>query len=96
MPLVFLYKMPLIFEALHYESVWLQGDDASREQGDMAVVSIASDKGGVSKTSTAILIGAELALDGYRVSILDCDINQQAAAFGSKADINRLTVVRGR
>jgi cellulose biosynthesis protein BcsQ len=50
----------------------------------MAVVSIASDKGGVAKTSTALLIGSELALDGYQVSILDCDINQQAAAFGAR------------
>ena len=59
----------------------------------MAVVSIASDKGGVSKTSTALLLGAELALDGYQVSILDCDINQQAAAFGAKAKIPGLSVL---
>jgi chromosome partitioning protein len=59
----------------------------------MAVVSIASDKGGVAKTSTALLIGSELALDGYQVSILDCDINQQAAAFGAKAKIPGLSVL---
>ena len=50
----------------------------------MAVISIASDKGGVSKTTLALLIGAEAALDGYRTCIIDSDINQQAAAFGDK------------
>jgi chromosome partitioning protein len=59
----------------------------------MATISIASDKGGPGKTTTAILIGCELALDGYRVSLLDTDINQQAAAFGGKADIPGLTVI---
>jgi chromosome partitioning protein len=59
----------------------------------MAVISIASDKGGVSKTSLALLVGAEAALDGYRVCILDSDINQQAAAFGAKANVPGLTVI---
>jgi chromosome partitioning protein len=59
----------------------------------MATISIASDKGGPGKTTTAILIGCELALDGYRVSLLDTDLNQQAAVFGGKADIPGLTVI---
>ena len=59
----------------------------------MAVISIASDKGGVSKTSLALLIGAEAALDGYKVCIIDSDINQQAAAFGEKANVPGLSVV---
>jgi len=59
----------------------------------MAVISIASDKGGVSKTSLALLVGAETALDGYATCIIDSDINQQAAAFGAKAKIPRLTIV---
>jgi len=59
----------------------------------MAVISIASDKGGVSKTTLAVLIGAEAALDGYRTCILDSDINQQAAEFGAKDKIPGLTVV---
>jgi chromosome partitioning protein len=59
----------------------------------MAVISIASDKGGVSKTSLALLIGAEAALDGYKVCILDSDINQQAAAFGKKANVPGLEVL---
>jgi chromosome partitioning protein len=59
----------------------------------MAVISIASDKGGVSKTSLALLLGAEAALDGYKVCIIDSDINQQAAAFGEKANVPGLSVV---
>jgi len=59
----------------------------------MAVISIASDKGGVSKTTLAVLIGAEAALDGYRTCILDSDINQQAAAFGAKDKVPGLSVV---
>jgi chromosome partitioning protein len=58
----------------------------------MPTISIASDKGGPGKTTTAILIGAELALDGYTVAILDTDLNQQAAAFITKAQIPGLTV----
>jgi chromosome partitioning protein len=59
----------------------------------MAVIAIASDKGGVSKTSLALLVGAEAALDGYRACILDSDINQQAAAFGAKGKVPGLTVI---
>jgi chromosome partitioning protein len=59
----------------------------------MAVISIASDKGGVSKTTLALLIGAETALDGYRTCIIDSDINQQAAAFGAKGKVPSLRVM---
>lgn len=59
----------------------------------MATVSIASDKGGVSKTTSALLFASELALDGYRVTLVDADLNQQAVAFGRKAEIEGLTVV---
>lgn len=58
----------------------------------MATISIGSDKGGPGKTTTAILLGAELALDGYTVAIIDTDLNQQAAAFVNKASIPGLTV----
>jgi chromosome partitioning protein len=58
----------------------------------MATISIASDKGGPGKTTTAILVGAELALDGYTVGIIDTDLNQQAAAFVTKAQIPGLSV----
>jgi chromosome partitioning protein len=59
----------------------------------MATISIASDKGGPGKTTTACLLAAELALDGYKVALLDCDVNQQAAAFGDKSTIDGLTVI---
>ena len=59
----------------------------------MATISIASDKGGVSKTTCALLFASELALDGYRVTLVDADLNQQAVAFGRKAEIESLTVV---
>jgi len=53
----------------------------------MATISIASAKGGCGKTTLAILLGTELALEGYKVALLDCDVNQHATAFGKKADI---------
>jgi len=59
----------------------------------MAIFSIASAKGGCGKTTTAILLGAELSLDGYRVALLDADLNQHAVAFGLKAKLPGLTIV---
>jgi chromosome partitioning protein len=53
----------------------------------MATICIASAKGGCGKTTIALLVGTELALDGYRVVLLDCDVNQHASAFGAKAAI---------
>lgn len=59
----------------------------------MAVLSLASAKGGVGKTTLSILIGAELAGYGYRTALLDCDINQHASAFGEKADIADFRII---
>ena len=60
----------------------------------MATMSIASAKGGCGKTTTAILLGAELALhQGYKVALLDSDLNQHASAFGKKARISGFTIV---
>ena len=57
-------------------------------------MSIASAKGGCSKTTLAILLGAELALaNQWRVALLDSDLNQHASAFGRKANISGFTVV---
>src|ERR1700757_5119692 len=59
----------------------------------MAVVSIASAKGGCGKSTIAILLGAQYALDGYKVALLDCDLNQHASTFGKKAKIPNFSVV---
>ena len=45
------------------------------------------------KSTLSILIGAELAGYGYRVSVLDCDINQHASTFGEKCSIEGFHVV---
>lgn len=58
----------------------------------MATICIASAKGGCGKTTVAILLGTDLALDGYRVALLDCDVNQHASAFGAKAQIPGFSV----
>lgn len=59
----------------------------------MATISVASAKGGCGKTTLAVLLGAELALDGYKVVLLDCDLNQHASAFGRRAEIPGLTIL---
>jgi chromosome partitioning protein len=60
----------------------------------MATVSLASAKGGVGKSSLAILIGSELALaKGWKVALLDSDLNQHSVAFGKKATISGFTVI---
>ena len=58
-----------------------------------AVVSIASAKGGCSKTTLAVGIGVELALDGYTVVVLDADLNQHAIKLGEKANVSNFTLV---
>src|SRR3954469_10409006 len=59
----------------------------------MATIAIASAKGGCGKTTLAILLGTELALEGYTVDLLDCDVNQHATAFGKKAAVSGFAVV---
>jgi chromosome partitioning protein len=59
----------------------------------VTTISLASAKGGVGKSTLAILIAAELALaKGWRVTLLDSDLNQHASAFGRKARIPGLQV----
>jgi chromosome partitioning protein len=61
-----------------------------------AIISIASAKGGCAKTTLAILLSAELALShGYKVTLLDSDLNQHASLFGKKAAIPGLTITGG-
>lgn len=59
----------------------------------MATLCVSSTKGGCGKSTTAICVAAELALDGYRVALLDCDLNQHATHFGQIADVPGLAVV---
>jgi chromosome partitioning protein len=59
----------------------------------MATIAVASAKGGCGKTTLAILLGTELALEGYTVALLDCDVNQHATAFGKKAQVPGFAVV---
>lgn len=59
----------------------------------MATLCVSSTKGGCGKSTVAITVASELALDGYRVSLLDCDLNQHATHFGQICDIEHLKVV---
>jgi chromosome partitioning protein len=59
----------------------------------MATISIASAKGGCGKTTLAILLACELAMERYKVALLDCDVNQHATAFSKKAQFEGFTVV---
>lgn len=59
----------------------------------MAVLSIASAKGGCGKTTLSIILSTALAKKGYKVSLLDCDLNQHASQFGVKNNLKNLVVV---
>lgn len=57
------------------------------------ILSIASAKGGVGKTTLAVGLGTDLALEGYRVTLFDCDNNQHATAFARKATMPTFGVI---
>jgi chromosome partitioning protein len=58
-----------------------------------ATIAVASAKGGCGKTTTVILLATYLAQAGYRVTVLDADVNQHAAAFGQISEIENFKVV---
>ncbi|WP_152048715.1 ParA family protein [Aureimonas psammosilenae] len=50
----------------------------------MPVIVIASSKGGAGKSTTAVLLGTELAHAGATVTMLDCDPNHSLSLWASK------------
>lgn len=56
------------------------------------ILSFASSKGGVGKSTVCAAIAARLAKDGDRVLVLDLDFNQTVARWGRKAEHTNLSV----
>jgi len=54
------------------------------------IVSFASSKGGVGKSTTCAALAAKLAIDGDRVLVLDLDLNQTVARWAKKAGLETL------
>ena len=76
------------------DAIGTSGQSNTSTEVQMATLSIGSAKGGCGKTTIAILLSAELTLNhGYKVTLLDSDVNQHASAFGKKAKIKGLTIV---
>ncbi len=62
------------------------------------ILSFASSKGGVGKSTTCAALAAKLAQDGDRVLVLDLDLNQTVARWAKKAampGLNALAVPAG-
>lgn len=53
----------------------------------MPTIVVASPKGGAGKSTTAILLGTELAHAGIEVTMLDCDPNKSLTLWSSKGDL---------
>lgn len=49
------------------------------------ILTVASGKGGVSKTSTAMILSVNLAFQGHRVAVIDADRNQSFASWHAQA-----------
>ncbi len=70
----------------------------------MPVVVIASSKGGAGKSTSAVLLGTELAHAGAQVTMLDCDPNHSLSLWGERgplpprlsllADVSESDIVR--
>jgi len=56
------------------------------------IISFASSKGGVGKSTSCAAIGAALAIDGQQVLILDLDQNRTLARWSKKVDIEGLKI----
>ena len=60
----------------------------------MPTVVIASPKGGAGKSTTAVLLGTELAHAGANVVMLDCDPNQSLTLWSDRGPLpERITVL---
>ena len=59
----------------------------------MPTIVIASPKGGAGKSTTAVLLGSELALAGATVHLLDCDPNRSLSLWASRGPLpERMTL----
>ena len=60
----------------------------------MPVIIIASPKGGAGKSTTAVLLGTELANAGANVTFLDCDPNKSLSLWAERGDLpQRISVL---
>lgn len=53
----------------------------------MPTIVVASPKGGAGKSTTAVLLGTELAHEGVPVTMLDCDPNRSLTLWASQSDL---------
>ncbi|MDF3435221.1 ParA family protein [Sulfitobacter sp. KE42] len=53
----------------------------------MPTIVVASPKGGAGKSTTAVLLGTELASGGIPVTLLDCDPNRSLTLWADKAEL---------
>ena len=51
----------------------------------MPVIVIASPKGGAGKSTTAVILGTELAQAGAQVTMMDCDPNQSLSLWSQRS-----------
>ena len=60
----------------------------------MPTVVIASPKGGAGKSTTAVLLGTELAHAGAKVVMLDCDPNQSLTLWADRGPLpDRISIL---
>ena len=62
----------------------------------MPTIVIASPKGGAGKSTTAVILGTELARAGANVTLMDCDPNGSLTLWGSRGRVpDRMTLCGG-